>query len=297
MNTAKFSDALGELDTKYVDEAISYKRRTKRRLWLKWGAVAASLVAVIAVAIPFFKVTQDRSPTDSIQRIDFNGAYYEVCKDGEILERLGIDADITEKDAGEVVAYLTKKTPDGQSEYIPAEEPGDIILYSYAAAPCGAVYVICDNGEYDAAVFCNFVVTGGGSIPLARLYELYGIEGPSDISSISVVDGWFKKNIIGAELTDAGAIAGFYSASLALEDYSNDEYHELNYGHIATEEELLKAYERTSENKVTIMLETAKGFRFCLEFDAEGGWVYSGEALSYYKATGEMADWFSKNLN
>ncbi len=48
MNAKKFSDAMSELDTKYVDEALNYKKKAKKPGWVKWGAMAACF-AVIAV--------------------------------------------------------------------------------------------------------------------------------------------------------------------------------------------------------------------------------------------------------
>ena len=36
MNAKKFSDAMSELDTKYVDEALNYKKKAKRPSWIKW---------------------------------------------------------------------------------------------------------------------------------------------------------------------------------------------------------------------------------------------------------------------
>lgn len=47
MNTKKFSDAMGEIDTKYVDEALNYKKKNKKPGWMKWGAMAACLCLVI----------------------------------------------------------------------------------------------------------------------------------------------------------------------------------------------------------------------------------------------------------
>ena len=44
MNTKKFSDAMSELDTKYIDEALNYKKKVKKPVWVKWGAVAACLM-------------------------------------------------------------------------------------------------------------------------------------------------------------------------------------------------------------------------------------------------------------
>ena len=48
MNAKKFSDAMSELDTKYVDEALNYKKKAKKPGWVKWGVMAACF-AVIAV--------------------------------------------------------------------------------------------------------------------------------------------------------------------------------------------------------------------------------------------------------
>ena len=50
MNAKKFSDAMSELDTKYVDEALNYKKKTKKPAWVKWGVMAACLCLIICVA-------------------------------------------------------------------------------------------------------------------------------------------------------------------------------------------------------------------------------------------------------
>ena len=53
MNAKKFSDAMSELDTKYVDEALNYKKKAKKPGWVKWGAMAAcfALIAVLGVGV------------------------------------------------------------------------------------------------------------------------------------------------------------------------------------------------------------------------------------------------------
>lgn len=50
MNAKKFSDAMSELDTKYVDEALNYKKKMKKPVWIKWGVMAACLCLIICVA-------------------------------------------------------------------------------------------------------------------------------------------------------------------------------------------------------------------------------------------------------
>lgn len=43
MNEKRFSEAMSELDGRFVEEALSYKKKAKNRSWLRWGAVAACL--------------------------------------------------------------------------------------------------------------------------------------------------------------------------------------------------------------------------------------------------------------
>lgn len=45
MNSKILSEAMGELDTRYIDEAVNYKKKAKR-VWVRWGAAAACLCLV-----------------------------------------------------------------------------------------------------------------------------------------------------------------------------------------------------------------------------------------------------------
>ena len=47
MNTKMFSEAMSVLDNRYIDEALNYKKKVKKPVWVKWGAVAACLCLVI----------------------------------------------------------------------------------------------------------------------------------------------------------------------------------------------------------------------------------------------------------
>ena len=50
MNIKKFSDAMNEIDSKYIEEALSYKRSVKKYVRIKWAA-AACIVGAVSVAI------------------------------------------------------------------------------------------------------------------------------------------------------------------------------------------------------------------------------------------------------
>ena len=59
MNSKKFSDAMSELDAKYVDEALNYKKKARKPAWAKWGAVAACLLLVACAAVLFMPSTSN----------------------------------------------------------------------------------------------------------------------------------------------------------------------------------------------------------------------------------------------
>lgn len=48
MNVKKFSDAMDELDSKYLDEALHFQKRDRKSRWLPWGAMAACLCILLA---------------------------------------------------------------------------------------------------------------------------------------------------------------------------------------------------------------------------------------------------------
>ena len=297
MKTPRISEAIGNLPEDLVSDAVTYKRASKKKAIVKWSSIAACFLFVIALTFPFVHLGQDKSPTEDMQIIEYNNSYYEVCDDKSVLKKFGIEKPITEDSAGEIITYLTKKHSGGKSEYVVTEEKTNIILFSYAKTPCEAIYVISDNGKYDAVLFCNYVVPDTDTVSLDQLYSLFEIEEVTDISSISVVDNRTGKKVIGATLTDEKIISDFYVSSLKLVDYNFSDYHEMNYGHIKTEEELVEAYDKTSDSTITIRIETKDGLRFYLKYDADGGWIYSSGTMRHYKVTTEICQWFENHIN
>lgn len=47
MNIKKFSEAMGEIDSKYVEKALNYQPNQKKQIWVKWGAIAACLAIMV----------------------------------------------------------------------------------------------------------------------------------------------------------------------------------------------------------------------------------------------------------
>ena len=68
MNAKKFSNAMSELDTKYVDEALNYKKKAKKPRWIKWGAMVACFAVIVVTAVsilPNYLNQQGVAPPDN----------------------------------------------------------------------------------------------------------------------------------------------------------------------------------------------------------------------------------------
>ena len=95
MNSKKFSEAMSELDSKYVDEAISYKKKAKKPVWAKWGAIAACFVAVTVLGVGLFQSGLFGSHTD-IATLN-NGEKIVFVKSDNVGGSLALDVDVTTK--------------------------------------------------------------------------------------------------------------------------------------------------------------------------------------------------------
>lgn len=53
MNTKKFSEAMGEIDSKYVEKSANYQPKQRKHSWVKWASIAACfcMIALISFGI------------------------------------------------------------------------------------------------------------------------------------------------------------------------------------------------------------------------------------------------------
>ena len=93
MNAKKFSDAMSELDTKYVDEALNYKKKAKKPGWVKWGAMAACFVVIAVLGVGVFQSGLFGNKTD-IATLD-NGNEIIFVKSETAGSSIDIDGTIT----------------------------------------------------------------------------------------------------------------------------------------------------------------------------------------------------------
>lgn len=67
MNSKKIFDAVGELDVRYIEEALSYKKRTSVNRWIKRGMTAACLCLIAAGGIWLSRLAEQRISNAPVQ--------------------------------------------------------------------------------------------------------------------------------------------------------------------------------------------------------------------------------------
>ena len=77
MNAKKFSDAMSELNNKYIDEAIHYKKKTKKHGWMKWVAMAACIAVAILAGVRMITPEKNGLSMLTIPDIENSGMGFE----------------------------------------------------------------------------------------------------------------------------------------------------------------------------------------------------------------------------
>ena len=66
MSKDRVIDSLGRIDDDMIQSVETLRRKKKRPAWVKWGAMAACLCLVVAVAIPTIFYQPPESPHDTM---------------------------------------------------------------------------------------------------------------------------------------------------------------------------------------------------------------------------------------
>jgi len=93
MNSRKFSEAMSELNSKYVDEAINYKKKSKNPVWPKWTIAACFAVAALVIGLFQSKLFGNRTDVATLD----NGNKIVFVKCNTAGNSLSLDIDIDTK--------------------------------------------------------------------------------------------------------------------------------------------------------------------------------------------------------
>jgi len=307
MKREKISETIENINPKYIDEATEYTgvvKTTPKKVWYKWVAIAACISLVLAIGFPFAKdlfISPDQKDTvDAVALIEYDNSYLEVIEDAKRIKKFGLPSEITKDIIGNHIVFLQKVIPETKySDYVVSDTMTNIELFEYKPAPYKAVRILKDGNNYYYAIFCNYLVKSNESLPVQTAFDVFGIDEPIDIISITPVkvDNTWKAN--GKAITDSAIISEFYTEISKLTAYSFDEYHEMTFaeklkkyedegsGDIGSE-----AYTQVADDLREIMIETKEGLRFTIHYYPSYGWINIVQTMSYYQMSPEISEWF-----
>ena len=185
MNSKKFSEAMSELDSKYVDEALNYKKNAKKPVWAKWGAIAACFVMVAVLGVGVFQSGLFGNKID-IATLD-NGNEIIFVKSGTAVSSIDIDGTIT-----------TRQLTEAETAS----------LFPNLTVTAHAVFRVDDIASDSNKELIGFegnignakMVISTTDIPLLDT-EIVGIEEISTVNGTSVIAGYFvtDRNSVGEQ--------------------------------------------------------------------------------------------------
>lgn len=297
MRKQRISEVIGNIDSRYIDEATGFTGRmgsARRKTRYKWLA-AACFAFALAIGIPLARnlfISRDHKQTiDTVMLIEYEHAYFEIIEDPAIAERFGLEREVTGELIGNHIAYLQKKIPEAKrGDYIAAESETSLELLEYAPAPYKAVRIFRDGGKYYFAFFCNYLVDTNEFLPIQSAFEVYGIGEASDIVSITPVTGGSDWEPRGESVTDPAAISGFFGAVSELPAVSFDDFHALTFDAGS------EVYTRVADDRKDLVIETKDGLRFGISYYPSYGWLNVSATMSYYPISPELSDWLATYL-
>lgn len=121
MNSKKFSEAMNEIDEKYLDETITYKRKNKKTVWMKWGAIAACLCLVVAGGMIIGHYSKQSVPNPG--QLQIPNPIISVTSIEEMEKRLDFKIPILDKNVENYSVLIEDGKPSiGQVDYMDGSE-------------------------------------------------------------------------------------------------------------------------------------------------------------------------------
>lgn len=259
MNSKKFTEAMSEIDNKYVDEAIGYKKKAKSPTWLKWGAMAACVCLVVGIAIPILDPKGGPGQSDPLRPlnvIEYNGAYYESIDmtNTEVLDNYNlpheITADMIGNPLGAGLDAVGKQTEQVLYQYVPYADVVTVTTELEQERAQRAVYIVEDGGAYSFALFCNFVSFDTNThTEASEMFVVYGIDEARDNESITIDD---------EVTTDTEHINTIFDNLINASSMGNDDYQNAVFKGMSEEEQQALSNE-LADSVIEIKITTTEG--------------------------------------
>ena len=280
MNAKKFSDAMSELDTKYIEEALNYQKKTKQPGRFQWRAVAACLCFVVVGSFLF----------NLLKPVDFNS----------MIKKRTVDAAavMTSIPVGDWVGYYQQMNISGNKleQYVGNEYlKTDSIIWYFPAGVSNLKYLIRKDSDNSLTLwmFTSFAMEEDETYTYGDVLSIiYGVDRADDIVSITTSPSQgnntsegkaIQKKVGTHTYTDRESISIFYNIAKDVICYGADRENPADNTRFS--------YTFSTENSDKLTSgESTYGTR-CLAIELKNGtvldsWKYSALSGSFFEYGG-----------
>lgn len=304
MNAKKFSDAMSELDSKYIDEALNYKKKAKKPGWVKWGAMAACVCLLCIGILSLSRIFQNPSQPSTPQ-VNFPPSQEETFVEiSSLLTEKSFDteAELEETATVPISQYtgIYVKVASVDSEIL-SQSIGNAVskthTWYYVSGHTDLQYLIQNvNDEYSLWKFKCF---DSDEYPYNDVLKLvYQIDSADMISEIEVnpatMDNTDSGRTVQEEIgthtvSDSNDIETIYQILSSLTCYGENQWDRIDYGDVEA-----AADEETFSNEAVrlgryLTLITSYGNEIDgLKYTAVSNMFYEYSGIAYNQLTDEQ---------
>lgn len=216
----------------------------------------------------------------------YNGSVYNIAttEDKTLLEAKGVQSKITKELTGEHVSYFDI----ADNVLYPSEHTTDIELFTYAPAPCDAIYIIKEKDIFYYAFHAYF--GNNYKIDIPTIFNIYGIYSSDDIAKISHVNDTLNNSI-----SVRKDIEQLYNICSTLEAFSGTEFVNMEYKDKSADE-IDDLESQKINNEIFIYVKSTNGLKFSIYYYPTCGWLYLESTQCYYKPNSSQSDWLEEHI-
>lgn len=259
MNAKKFSEAMSEIDNKYLDETICYKKKRRtialKNSWVKWGAVAACVGLLCIGGFSLFNIFQNPPQASApqgnrppVQEQIFVSISSLLAQNNLNSEKMGEEsASVPIEQYTGIYVKVDSADSDILSQSIGAAVSKTKIWY-YVSGHTDLQYLI--QKDSDVYSLWKFKCFDSDEYPYSDVLELvYQIDSADKITEIKVnpaaMDNTDSGKAIQAKIgtlsvTDHAEIETMYQILSFLTCYGENQWDRIDYGNVdaAADEEI-----------------------------------------------------------
>ncbi len=190
MNINILSEAIGNIDEKYIKSALEYVPEKSRRPLYRAAAIIVLVLVVFTFSSDLLKGLGGPGQDDVLRPlnvIEFSGMYYEQVDmtDKKLLDKFNLPYEITPDMLGTHLGSGLGAKGEALGNFYAYRPYSGITTDDHRV--CRSVYINEENGEYSFVLFCNPVSFDTNThTEFSELLNIYGIDEDSDIAKIIV---------------------------------------------------------------------------------------------------------------